>query len=161
MLLINDFLLRMLYLIQSNYLMNIKKKDMKKIITILKPKKQNDGKKISLIILSSSLIVAVFLYKSFKEIPSPTSSSVWIGDSDFGCWYDILEIDSVNYIAKIKIYHDYDDGVWNEAYYCNDSRSITPFTKQNILNSVLDYDVNTEYIILKGAMNDSLRLCYK
>lgn len=88
---------------------------------------------------------------------SPTNTAVWIGDVDFGCWYDILDVDSINHIVKIKVYHDYDDGVWNESYYYDRNRSIIPFTKENILNSIFEYDINTGVIILKSP-SDSLKV---
>ena len=116
------------------------------------------AKKILLAIFVSFFIICVWIYSSFTESQSPTGSSVWIGDADFGCWYDILEVDSDKYIAKIVIYHDYDDDKWNEAYYCNDTKKIKPFTKENIIESILDYDINTGFIVLKGNVSDSLRI---
>ena len=111
--------------------------------------------------LCAALLIAIFSFFLFDALNSdyerkaPTNTSVWIGDVDFGCWYDISEVDSINYVARIKIYHDYDTGIWNEAYYRNSSKSVTPFSKQNILKSILDYDINNGNIALKLA-NDSL-----
>lgn len=125
----------------------------------VKHRKRLAMKKICILLIIVFITIELYDVCFLAEKKAPTETAVWIGDYDFGCWYDILYLDSVNYITRIKVYHDYDEGIWNDAYYMNENKSITPFTRQNIINSILDFDVSTNQILLKQN-NDTLFLLY-
>ena len=79
----------------------------------------------------------------------PTKTAFWVGAPDFGCWYDILEIDSTTHRARIKVYDDYDRRVWADGIYVDRNRVLNPFSKEKIRREIVDFDINNGNIKIK------------
>lgn len=116
-------------------------------------------KTICVIALLLTILIVYLIYfistLSFYESKAPSDTAVWKGAPDCGFWYDVVSVDSIHHVARIKIYHDYDTCLEIDKYYYDKENKINPFTRLNILNSIFDFDINTGYIILWD--NDSLR----
>ena len=80
----------------------------------------------------------------------PSKSAFWVGAPDFGCWYDILEIDSASHRARIKVYDDYDRCVRADGIYVDRNKVLNPFTKEKIKSEIVDFDLNNGNIKIKG-----------
>ena len=90
--------------------------------------------------------------KNATEKP-PTKSAFWVGAPDFGCWYDVLEIDSASHRARIKVYDDYDLRVWADGIYVDRNKVLNPFTKEKIRREIFDFDLNNGNIKIKEGCN--------
>jgi hypothetical protein len=108
---------------------------------------------ISLLVLAIGLFLCVDisydkLNLNATEEP-PTKTAFWVGAPDFGCWYDILEIDSTTHRARIKVYDDYDRRVWADGIYVDRNRVLSPFSKEKIRREIFDFDINNGNIKIK------------
>ena len=90
--------------------------------------------------------------KNTTEKP-PTKSAFWVGAPDFGCWYDVLEIDSASHRARIKVYDDYDLRMWADGIYVDRNKVLNPFTKEKIRREIFDFDLNNGNIKIKEGCN--------
>ena len=83
----------------------------------------------------------------------PSKTAFWVGAPDFGCWYDILEIDSTTHRARIKVYDDYDRRVLADGIYVDRNKVLNPFTKEKIKREIFDFDINNGDIQIRGGCN--------
>ena len=108
---------------------------------------------ISLLVLAIGLFLCVDISRGDFDLNAteepPTKTAFWVGAPDFGCWYDILEIDSTTHRARIKVYDDYDRRVWADGIYVDRNRVLSPFSKEKIRREIFDFDINNGNIKIK------------
>lgn len=110
---------------------------------------------ISLLVLAIGLFLCVDISQGDFDLNAteepPTKTAFWVGAPDFGCWYDILEIDSTAHRARIKVYDDYDRRVWADGIYVDRNRVLSPFSKEKLRREIVDFDINNGNIKIKGC----------
>jgi len=111
---------------------------------------------ISLIIIVTilSLITGYIFYNWSKgkpcipEIPDRIGkipeTAKWIGGCDGGYWFDIVEINTIENICRIKIFYDYNGELISDKYYKLQAECKTKFNNESeLINAILGYDFET------------------
>ncbi len=93
----------------------------------------------------------------FNNIPE---SSVWIGGTDGGYWFNIIDIDSINKIYRFRIYNDYNGELVLDANFVKDSvcNNKLPLNK-SVLKEIKFFDFD-KIVLLNNCMLIMIKPAY-
>ncbi len=117
--------------------------------------------KIVLLIISIVSILGICFWiltsdniKKTEKLPNVPNSATWIGGSDGGFWFDIINIDKENKVYRFKIYDDNEGNLVIDANFKKDSSCTIKYPlDKSILDKVSYFNFNEIGMLENCSLN--------